>query len=93
MEINNSFSVHGPHNLQPAGKPHITQRQEVSENIFEAQDELEISTEAKYLTQIRQMPDVRADRVADLKAQIQAGDYDTDEKLEVALDRLFDDYL
>ena len=93
MEINNDFSIHGPHNLRPAGKPHITQRTEVSESIFETQDELEISTEAKYLAQIRQMPEIRTDRVAELKAQIQAGDYDTDEKLEVALDRLLDEII
>jgi anti-sigma28 factor (negative regulator of flagellin synthesis) len=35
--------------------------------------------------------DVRADKVADIRAQIQAGTYETDKKLDVATDRLLDD--
>ncbi len=33
---------------------------------------------------------IRLDRVAELRAAIQSGNYDTDEKLSVALDRLLD---
>ncbi|MDP6556758.1 MAG: flagellar biosynthesis anti-sigma factor FlgM [Pirellulaceae bacterium] len=37
------------------------------------------------------MPDVRTDRVAELRAQIASGAYETDAKLDVALDRLLDE--
>ena len=35
--------------------------------------------------------DVRTDKVADVKAQIQAGTYEDDKKLDVAVNRLLDD--
>jgi negative regulator of flagellin synthesis FlgM len=35
--------------------------------------------------------DIRADKVADIKAQIAAGTYDDDQKLDAAVDRLLDD--
>jgi negative regulator of flagellin synthesis FlgM len=36
--------------------------------------------------------DIRIDRVADLRRQIASGNYDTPEKLDVALSRLLDDF-
>ena len=35
--------------------------------------------------------DVRADKVQDIRAQIEAGTYETDEKLNGAIDKLMDD--
>jgi anti-sigma28 factor (negative regulator of flagellin synthesis) len=35
--------------------------------------------------------DVRADRIAEIKADIAAGIYETDDKLEIALGRLLDE--
>jgi anti-sigma28 factor (negative regulator of flagellin synthesis) len=35
--------------------------------------------------------DVRADKVASIKAQIEAGTYETPDKIDVAVDRLLDD--
>ena len=43
------------------------------------------------ISRIRDVPDIRADRVADIRQQIEAGNYDTDDKLEVAIGRLFDE--
>jgi anti-sigma28 factor (negative regulator of flagellin synthesis) len=40
-----------------------------------------------------QKNDIRADKVADIKAQIAAGTYDDDTKLDIATDRLLDDLL
>lgn len=37
--------------------------------------------------------DVRMEKVAEIKAQIQAGTYETDEKLDAAADKLLDDVL
>ncbi len=35
--------------------------------------------------------DIRADRVADIRAQIASGQYETSEKLNVAVSRMFDE--
>ena len=37
--------------------------------------------------------EIRADKVADIKAQIAAGKYEDNKKLDVAVDRLLDDLL
>ena len=54
-------------------------------------DSLEISAEAQLLS-TSGATEIRADRVADLRAQIASGDYETPEKLEAAVGRMFDDF-
>ena len=41
------------------------------------------------LDQLSQNPDIRQERLAQIKAAIENGTYDTDEKLEAALSKLF----
>ena len=51
-------------------------------------DELDISSEADFVSQARELPEIREERVAAIRAQIQAGTYETAAKLDKALDRL-----
>jgi negative regulator of flagellin synthesis FlgM len=53
-------------------------------------DELEISSVGKMLNELQQSG-VRAERLALIKSQIEAGVYETPEKLEAALNRLLDE--
>ncbi len=53
-------------------------------------DELEISSAGKMLDRLSESPEVRAERLAQIKEAIDNGAYDTDEKLEAALSRMFD---
>ena len=47
---------------------------------------------SQHLATLQAGGDIRADKVADIKAQIAAGKYsDTDSKLDVAADRMLDD--
>lgn len=55
-------------------------------------DRLELSN-MSHLLQTLKNNDVRTDKVAAIKAQIQAGTYDDDQKLTAAADRLLDDLL
>lgn len=55
------------------------------------QDRLELSEHASFLARLKEIPDIRADKVASVYAKIQRGDYFTPEKLEVAVDRLIQD--
>jgi anti-sigma28 factor (negative regulator of flagellin synthesis) len=48
-------------------------------------DEVEISTAGKMLDSLNQSGDVRAERLANIKTAIDAGKYETPEKLEAAL--------
>jgi anti-sigma28 factor (negative regulator of flagellin synthesis) len=52
---------------------------------------LDISREADRLSRIQDTPEIRAERVAQIRAEIEAGVYETEEKLQIALGRLFDE--
>ena len=54
-------------------------------------DKLELSGMSHLLKTLKSGNDVRAEKVAQIRAQIDAGTYETDEKLDVAVDRLLDD--
>ena len=58
-----------------------------------ANDRVELSGMSHLLKTLKAGGDIRADKVAQLKAEIEAGTYETDEKLDIAADRLLDDLL
>jgi flagellar biosynthesis anti-sigma factor FlgM len=68
-----------PAAAQPVAQPSVTA----------PQDELEISSAGKMLDRLSETPEVRAERLAQIKEAIENGTYDTDEKLEAALSRMF----
>lgn len=88
--------IYGPANLhgaQPIGPPHsarLTQRQGVSESM-PIQDELQISDAAQLIDKVRDLPDVRQDRINEIRTQIARGTYETSEKLDIAVGRLLDE--
>ncbi len=54
-------------------------------------DELQLSPAAELAGKLSDIPDIRWDRVNTIKAAIADGTYLTDDKLNVALDRLLDE--
>ncbi len=54
-------------------------------------DRIELSANADWLDRIHQMPDVRAELVEQVRAQIAAGTYDTTDKVDAILDDLLND--
>ena len=90
MYIQGSSYVHG---AQPINAPHRSygsQPTQKPSSSFGA-DEVSISSEASMVSRARELPDIRADKVASIKAQIAAGTYDTDAKMDMALSRLLDE--
>ena len=53
-------------------------------------DQLEISSEARML-EAQSISSSRADRIAEIRAQIAQGQYDTADKMEIAISRMFDE--
>ena len=53
-------------------------------------DRLELSGTSGFLATLKAGGDFRADKVATVKAQIDAGSYETDDKFEAVTDRLLD---
>lgn len=81
------------HAAQPLSPPHrLTPTQSTRGGFSTAGvDQLDISPEADFVAQTRDLPEIREDRVAAIKAQIQSGAYETADKLDLALSRLLDE--
>ncbi len=90
MQIHGPTNVHGP---QPINAPHRAQVPQPSaqRSQLTGADQLDISREADMVSRVREIPDIRADRVAEIRAAIESGEYETDEKLDIAVGRLLDE--
>ena len=89
MHVYGTTQVHGP---QALGAPHarLNTPSSLPASSFSG-DELQISSLGQMLGRLAEVPDIRANRVAELRAAILDGRYDSEEKLSVALDRLLDE--
>jgi negative regulator of flagellin synthesis FlgM len=88
--------IYGPahlHGAQPIGAPHTSRLSQPSapSQPGAIRDELQISDAGQMVDQVRQLPEIRQDRVNQIRAQIAQGTYETDDKLEIAIGRLMDE--
>jgi len=90
MQIQGPSNLHGAQAIQGPQRVKGPAPQQPTDSIHGA-DQLDISPEADMISRIRDVPEIRADRVAEIRAQIADGVYATDEKLEIAVGRLFDE--
>jgi negative regulator of flagellin synthesis FlgM len=90
MQINGPTHLHGAHPINPPRSPQLRQpTPQVSAS--EVCDEVQISEAARAAEQAQSTQEVRADRVASIRAQIAEGTYETADKLDVAVARLLDE--
>ncbi len=54
-------------------------------------DRVEISQIARLMSEVSSLPEVRAEKIAQVRAQIEAETYITPEKLDIAVERLLED--
>ena len=94
MQIYGPTHLHGP---QTIGSPHHnrTAKPEAAQPAAPINDELQISSAAqdaaRLVEQVNQIPDIRQERVNEIRAQIEAGTYETDDKIQTAVARLLDE--
>ncbi|MGD0382312.1 MAG: flagellar biosynthesis anti-sigma factor FlgM [Thermoguttaceae bacterium] len=91
MHVYGPTQLHGP---QSIGAPHNvrnTPPPAKTENTTTIHDSVEISDAARMVEQTRDIPDIRQDRVNSIRQQIAAGTYETEAKLNAAVDRLLDE--
>jgi flagellar biosynthesis anti-sigma factor FlgM len=82
--LHGAQAIRGPHRVQGAEAP------QTSPALYEA-DRVEISAAADLVSRVHDLPDVRSDKVAGIRQQIEAGTYETEAKLEIAVGRLLDE--
>jgi flagellar biosynthesis anti-sigma factor FlgM len=89
MQVNGLTSVHGaqainaPHSIRPNAPP--AARPAVGG------DELQISSQGQILSRIADLPEVRQERIDQLRAAIADGSYESGARLETAVQRLLDE--
>ena len=90
MQIYGPSHLHGP---QSIGSPHGARPSQSAARPESVQihDQVDISDAARLVEQVQQMPDIREDRVESVRQQIAAGTYETDAKLNAAVERLLDE--
>ncbi|MHB8968979.1 MAG: flagellar biosynthesis anti-sigma factor FlgM [Pirellulaceae bacterium] len=91
MQIHGPTYVHGPQSINAPHRTMASQSAARSGTTLGA-DQLDISQEADLVSRMREIPEIRADRVADLRAAIAAGTYETPDKLETAVGRLLNEF-
>jgi anti-sigma28 factor (negative regulator of flagellin synthesis) len=87
------YGVSQVHSSQSLGAPHRLAPAQPTASPYSAAgvDQLDISPEADFVAQTRELPEIREDRVSAIRSQIEAGTYETAGKLDAALSRLLDE--
>jgi negative regulator of flagellin synthesis FlgM len=92
MEIHGAGGAQGPQSIYPR----LASFGVDSGNSVHAgapRDHVEISPLGQMLDGISRLPEIRHERVEEIRRQIAEGTYDTPERLELALDRMLDEFI
>ena len=90
MHIYGPAHLHGPQSIGPPHSPRSTQPP-ARPGSAPISDELQISDAARLTEQAGRVPEIRHQRVLEIRRQIAEGTYETPDKLDVALERLLDE--
>jgi len=88
--MSNIGGVHSVGSTPPV-RPESSARCVKAENPKSSEDTVEISLQARIANRLAEIPPVRTELVARIKAEIAAGTYETSEKLDTAIDRLMEE--
>ena len=89
MEIQGPGGVSGPDRAEPQRVP-VT-GSDPSVDVRTVSDRVEISEEAKLLEKLSQIPDMRTERIDESRKLIESGEYETEERIRVAVERLLEE--
>ena len=87
-EINKISANDGVSPVRPNRPPATAEAQPTSQK---AEDQVEISEVAQLLVKLSELPEVHEDKVQELREAIARGDYETPDKIEVAVDRILEE--
>jgi anti-sigma28 factor (negative regulator of flagellin synthesis) len=90
------MQIYGPshvHGAQPMHGPHAARSVEQARpaETSATSDRLDISEAGRIAERLAEVPDIRAERVEQLRAAILEGTYETEDKLDAAVERLLDE--
>ena len=79
------------HNVSKVSQPVIKSIPANAAKALPMTDKVQLSNVSQMMATLRAGGDIRADKVAAIRAQLEAGTYETEAKLDKAIDRLIDD--
>lgn len=90
------MQIRGTSNIQTTSQVNFSSKVQTVENQsvatqLDTTDHIDISSEAQMLAGMNDISDIRASRVAEIRGQIELGQYESAEKLDAALDRMLDE--
>jgi negative regulator of flagellin synthesis FlgM len=91
MHVYGPTQLHGPQSIGPPHKVQNSQPPAKTGNTSSIHDSVEISDAARLVAEAREIPDIRQDRVDAIRREIAAGTYETEAKLNAAVERLLDE--
>jgi len=83
-QLHGAQSINGPHTTRTAPASGSSSSNPIS-------DQLDISQAGQLAARLSDVPDIRADRVSQIREALANGTYESDDKLNTALDRLLDE--
>lgn len=90
MNIQHTGGVQGPQPIQP-NRPVTPKTQVEAAARTQRTDRAEISEQARLLGKLRDVPPLRQEKIDAIRQQIDDGTYETEDKLQVAIERLLED--
>jgi len=95
MQVYGPSQLHGVHGVNAPHGPAAPRGPEnssgQSSGLTAPRDELQISDVGRFVDQTHSLPEIRADRVQDLRAALANGTYDIESKLDLTVSRLLDE--
>lgn len=91
MEIHGAGGIGGPQPIYPRLAAFSVEAGSTVQ-VGAPRDHVEISPLGQMLDGIGRLPEIRHEKVADIRRQIAAGSYETPEKMDLALDRMLDEF-
>ena len=92
FEMVNVGPIQAPGGMQPINGPRldgVKPRGAIPNSI--PVDRVEISQIARLMSEVSSLPEVRAEKIAQVRAEIEAGTYITPEKVDIAVERMLED--
>ena len=90
MQIYGFGQIHQAHAVKPTQRFEEAREVGATQSSHYGPDELQISSQAQQALAAGETSSVRTDKIAAIRQQIANGTYETPEKLEIAMSRLFD---
>jgi len=91
MEIHGAGGAQGPQAIYPRLAAFTVEAGQAAQTQA-PRDRVEISPIGRMLDGVARLPEIRHEKVEEIRSQIAAGVYETPEKLELALDRMMDEF-